>query len=363
MSESVTSTRQWTVYRPWLHRFAVWLVVATFVLLVAGGTVTSTGAGLAVPDWPTTYGHNMFAVPLDKWIGRGGIFWEHLHRLLGSAIGMLCIVMSVWLWVTQQRRPWLRVLGIALLVAVVVQGVMGGLRVTQLSRTLAIVHGITGQMFLCLTILIAAATGRYWIEAAPMACRSTVAVLPRLSLVLLGVLLVQLVLGALTRHMGAGLAIPDFPLAYGRIVPPFDAAGIAEATNRMAFDEAIAESSYFAPSQVAVHYAHRLWAVVVLVVLGWLAARLWAAAPHVANFTVPTGALIVMACIQAVLGVSVITSGRHAHIATAHQALGAAMLGTAALLAIRLSRFFDHGLLSKVDDRVSPTVVLEGVGA
>lgn len=359
MSESPTSTDQSIVYRPWLHLFAVLLVAATFVLLVAGGTVTSTGAGLAVPDWPTTWGHNMFAVPFNKWIGRGGIFWEHLHRLIGSAIGMLCIVMTVWLWVTQRRRPWLRTLGVVLLVAVIVQGVMGGLRVTLPSLTLAIVHGISGQLFLCLTVLIAAATSRYWIEASPLPARPNVAALPRLSLALLVVLLVQLTLGALTRHMEAGLAIPDFPLAYGRIVPPFDAAGIEQATDRMAMDEAVAESSYFAPSQVAVHYAHRLWAVIVLFVLGWLSVRLWAAA-NAANFTVPAGSLIVMAFMQATLGISVITSGRHAHIATAHQVLGAAMLATAALLAIRLFRFFEYGHLPKANERVSPTVVLEG---
>ena len=339
------------------------LVAATFVLLIVGGTVTSTGAGLAVPDWPTTYGHNMFTVPLDVWIGRGGIFWEHLHRLIGSAIGMMCIAMTVWLWVKQRRRPWLRTLGVVLLAAVIVQGLMGGLRVTQLSVSLAVVHGISGQLFLCLTVLIAAATSRYWIEASPGSAGPLRAALPRLSLALLVVLLVQLTLGALTRHMEAGLAIPDFPLAYGRIVPPFDSAGIEKATDRMDLDDAAGQWGYFAPSQVAVHYAHRVWAVAVLVVLGWLVMRVWTVAPNVSRFTVPSGSLIVMAFMQAALGVSVITSGRHAHIATAHQALGAAMLATAALLAIRLLRFHEAGHRSKTIDRVAPTVALGGGGA
>src|SRR5690606_10877834 len=110
----------------WLHRYARLLVVATLLLLGAGGMVTSTNSGLSVPDWPTTYGHNMFTYPLSGMVG--GIFYEHGHRLIASAVGMLTIGLVLFLWRVEPRR-WVRRLGWLALLAVVVQGVLGGLTV------------------------------------------------------------------------------------------------------------------------------------------------------------------------------------------------------------------------------------------
>ena len=98
-------------HRPWLHRYAILLVIATFVLLFIGGQVTSKDAGLAVPDWPTTFGHNMFLAPLRLWTGPGNEpqFWEHAHRLMGSLVGALTVGMALWLLLSQRRRnPWRR---------------------------------------------------------------------------------------------------------------------------------------------------------------------------------------------------------------------------------------------------------------
>src|SRR6185295_5356358 len=114
---------------PWLDRFA-WLTEgATFLLLGLGGLVTSHEAGLAVPDWPTTYGYNMFFFPFSKW--KGGIFYEHTHRLVASLVGFLTVILAVWLWLKEARR-WMRRLGTAALLAVILQGILGGLRVTEL---------------------------------------------------------------------------------------------------------------------------------------------------------------------------------------------------------------------------------------
>ena len=129
-------------YRSGLHSFSVVFVTTTFLLIALGGVVTSMGAGLSVPDWPTTFGYTMFSVPLDLWIGRGGVFWEHAHRLLGSLVGMMAIVMAVWLWRSQRDRPWVRWLGVSTLGLVIVQGVMGGFRVTEASSALAMVSGV-----------------------------------------------------------------------------------------------------------------------------------------------------------------------------------------------------------------------------
>src|SRR5437870_10964538 len=113
-------------FSPWPHRLAVALACATFPLLFIGGLVTSKGAGLAVPDWPTTFGYNMFLYPWSKMIGN--IFYEHSHRLFASAVGLLTIALAVTFWFAE-RRPWVRWLGVAELGWVIVQGILGGLRV------------------------------------------------------------------------------------------------------------------------------------------------------------------------------------------------------------------------------------------
>src|SRR5436190_18487289 len=107
---------------PWLHRFAVLMAAATLCLVCIGGLVTSHGAGMAVPDWPTTYGYNMFAFPISKWAG--GIFYEHSHRLVASGVGFLTSILAIWLWVKESRR-WLRWMGVIAWFAVVLQGVLG----------------------------------------------------------------------------------------------------------------------------------------------------------------------------------------------------------------------------------------------
>jgi len=131
------------------HRLALTTVVATFVLILFGGLVTNTGAALAVPDWPTTFGHNMFLYPWSQMIG--GIFYEHSHRLLGAVLGLLTLALAAALW---REGGHLRALGIVAVAAVVVQGVLGGLRVVLLKETLAIVHGCLAQAFFGLAVAV-----------------------------------------------------------------------------------------------------------------------------------------------------------------------------------------------------------------
>src|SRR5947208_5426183 len=120
--------------------------------------VTSKGVGLAVPDWPTTFGYNMFLFPVSKWIG--GIFFEHTHRLIASAVGFLTIILAIWLWRGEPRK-WVRCLGIIALCAVILQGVLGGLRVTMLKDEIGIFHACLAQAFLGLFVLIALTTSRF----------------------------------------------------------------------------------------------------------------------------------------------------------------------------------------------------------
>src|ERR1035438_3741163 len=143
----------------WVNRFAWLTSVATLFLICSGGMVTSKRVGISVPDWPTAFGYNMFLFPVSKWVG--GIFFEHTHRLIASTVGFMTIILAVWLRLTEDRR-WVRNLGYLALVAVILQGVLGGLRVTMLKDEIGIFHACLAQAFLGLLVVIALATTKFW---------------------------------------------------------------------------------------------------------------------------------------------------------------------------------------------------------
>jgi heme a synthase len=186
----------------WPHRLAVITACATFPLLFIGGLVTSKGAGLAVPDWPTTFGYNMFLYPWSKMVGN--IFYEHSHRLVASAVGFLTIALALSLWF-RERRNWLRWLGVIALVLVIVQGVLGGLRVTLLEQSLAIVHASLAQAFFALTVSLALFTSPEWREKIAEAPQADYGRLRRLAAVTTGLIYVQVLFGAVLRHTGLRL--------------------------------------------------------------------------------------------------------------------------------------------------------------
>jgi cytochrome c oxidase assembly protein subunit 15 len=167
-------------------------------LLFIGGLVTSKGAGLAVPDWPTTFGYNMVLYPWSKMVGN--IFYEHSHRLVASLVGLLTIALALIFWL-REKRVWLRWLGLAALVLVVVQGVIGGLRVLLLQNTLAIIHGATAQAFFALTVCLAVFAAKEW--SAPVATPvNDGGRLRRLCMATTGLIYAQIVFGAVVRHTG-----------------------------------------------------------------------------------------------------------------------------------------------------------------
>src|SRR2546429_639260 len=115
-------------HRAWLNRFVWFTALTTLLLIFSGGMVTSKGVGLAVPDWPTTFGYNMFLFPISKWIG--GVLFEHTHRLIASTVGFLTIILAIWLWRTEDRQS-VKTLGLIAVAGVILQGILGGLRVTM----------------------------------------------------------------------------------------------------------------------------------------------------------------------------------------------------------------------------------------
>lgn len=188
--------------RAWIHRLAVANAGATFLLILAGGLVTNTGSGLAVPDWPTTFGQNMFLYPWSKMVD--GILYEHSHRLLGAGVGALTLALAVALWIRERRR-WLRWLGTGALAAVLIQGVLGGLRVVLVQDNLAIIHGVTAQAFFALTVSLAVFTSGPWDRAHEGPWTADPACLGRLCLLMTGLLYLQIVFGAFLTHAGSGL--------------------------------------------------------------------------------------------------------------------------------------------------------------
>src|SRR3954470_984375 len=192
------------LYSPTLHRIALATAIATFPLIFMGGLVTSHGAGMSVPDWPNSYGYNMFLFPASQW--RGGILYEHTHRLMGTVVGMLSILLTVVAWRTEPRR-WARWLATGVLGAVIFQGVLGGLRVVLVKLDLAIVHACVAQAFFCLAALVTVVTSRWWMEPQDRALPRDVVhgeQLIRACLLAFVAIYAQLIVGATMRHYQAG---------------------------------------------------------------------------------------------------------------------------------------------------------------
>jgi len=183
-----------------VHRLALVNAVATLLLIFVGGLVTSKGAGLSVPDWPTTFGYNMFLYPWSKMIG--GVLYEHSHRLVASGVGLLTLSLALLLWLYERRR-WLRWLGIAALAFVILQGVIGGLRVVLLEETLAILHACSAQAFFALAASLALFTSEGWKEEIEKVQRADAGRIQRLAILTTALIYLQGIFGAILRYTGA----------------------------------------------------------------------------------------------------------------------------------------------------------------
>src|SRR4051812_43632229 len=241
-------------HRPALFWVALATAVATFPLIFMGGLVTSHGAGMSVPDWPNSYGYNMFTFPPSKWVG--GIFYEHTHRLMGTVVGIFSIALAICAW-KLESRSWARRLAYAVLGAVIFQGVLGGLRVVLVKLDLAIVHACFAQAFFCLTALTALVTSRWWIEAPQQAMdralvddHGAMRRLYRAGTLAAAVIYLQLIVGAVMRHYEAGLAMP-----LGQLLPPTSAEGLAAINAWRTFEMTLPAVTM---AQVWLHFGHRV---------------------------------------------------------------------------------------------------------
>ena len=339
---------------PWLHRFAMFTALATLVLIGIGGLVTSKGVGMAVPDWPTTYGYNMFLVPFDQWLGKFGVFEEHFHRLMASFVGFLTIGLAIWLWVKEARK-WVRLLGTGAFVLVVMQGLLGGLRVTEINQNLGLIHGAVAQLFLILVCAIALVTSAWW-QRVNVSERAGFVPLKGILVAVICLVFVQLLLGATMRHQHAGLAIWDFPLAHGQVWPATDEASVATYNeNRYELQKSLHAANQLLDAQgnpktflasgheilswhVWLQMLHRLGAVATLALVVAFAVKARRRLGHAHAFTKAGYVLLAMVVAQAGMGIWTILSNKAADVATGHVVLGAACLALSSLLLLAAKR-------------------------
>ena len=278
--------------------------------ILAGSLVTSNDAGLSVPDWPTSYGWNMFTFPPSMWVAN--ILYEHGHRLIASTVGFLTIILAAWLWMADPRR-WMRFLGVAALGAVVAQGVLGGLTVLFfLPPAISTAHAALAEIFFCITIAIALFTSPEWIRGyglpeAGVDDRALRTVATATTLLIYA----QLLIGATMRHTGAGLAIPDFPLMFGHLIP-----------------------DHWDP-KIAVHFAHRVGAAIVSLGIVATAAHVWYHHPRRRELTRPAALLVALVVTQITLGALTVLSRRAVWINSLHVVCGALVLTTSLVLTLR----------------------------
>jgi cytochrome c oxidase assembly protein subunit 15 len=190
-------------YSPWPHRVAITLCCVTFPLIWVGGLVTTYDAGMAVPDWPTTFGYNLFAYPWKTWLfGPFDLFIEHGHRLLGATVGFIAIGLLITVF-RCDRRPWMRYAAIAMLAFVVVQGVLGGVRVRLDERSVAMIHACFGLASFAFSAAMATFTSRSWHDGVRTFSAKQLGDtrLFRIAVLVAGITYIQVVLGALLRHI------------------------------------------------------------------------------------------------------------------------------------------------------------------
>src|SRR5207248_721301 len=252
------------------------------------------------PDWPTTFGYNMFLFPASKWIG--GIFFEHTHRLIASTVGFLTIILTSWLWRSEPRK-WVRNLGVIALGAVVLQGVLGGLRVTMLKDEIGIFHACLAQAFLGLIVVIALVTSKFWralsdaaVDLKKFARIKTIAIATTIAIY------VQLALGATMRHQHKDLAILDFPAANGAWIPDTSAPALAK-INAWRDARALSDVDAF---QIWLQMAHRFLAVLIGIVVIACCVRLWKDAQVVAALRRLSILWVILFFLQFTLGASTI---------------------------------------------------------
>jgi cytochrome c oxidase assembly protein subunit 15 len=327
------------LYNRNLHYFAILTVIVAILLIVAGATVTSTGSGDAVPDWPLSYGS--LTPPM-----KGGILFEHSHRLIAGLTGILIIILAIWLLRKEKRRV-VKWMGIAALVAVIVQATLGGLRVlivsnagvqdTVLSLTghaslissriiITAIHAVLAQSIVCLIVSIAVMTSQSWIDFERNDIRISSNVFG-VNIILVSAVFLQLIVGAFVRHTGSGLIIPDFPLSFGKIIPPF-----GNLPNKASVPFPISDKEFLA--KVVLQFSHRVLGFIILALIIYFFIQ-WRKIDKTAFLP---KMLLLLTIVQIILGAVNIWSKKSVFSTVPHVAIGALILALSVALLLKVWR-------------------------
>jgi len=307
-----------------LHHFAVVLAGFIVLLIAAGALVKSKEAGLSVPDWPLSYG----SLNPPRWWTIENVRAEHGHRLIAGTVALLTVLLALK-FRRRESRLWVRRIAYLAVVAVLAQALLGGITVLMfLPTAVSVSHAGLAQLFLCLVVTLAMVTSTAWLRADFTLHREAARRrLARLATAVTSLVYVQILLGAVMRHTGAGLAIADFPLVFGGLVPP-------------RFDNGI-----------AIHYAHRLGALVVLVLVTVVVWQVLRSFREERTLVAPAVALAILVAVQIGLGGAVVLTSRAVVSNTVHVAVGALVLATSlamTLCAWRGVRVTEHAAASAV---------------
>lgn len=318
MASPQTSHRT-AAHKPALAFFAAFGSAWVFLLVALGAFTTSIGAGMAFADWPTSNG----SFNPHGWLTNLAMFAEHSHRLSAGVMSTVTIILAVWLWRTEERA-WLRKLAYFTVGLVLVQAVVGGLRVlydsqqveavdTSLGRLFAMLHACLAQLFVCILIAISVACSKAWIVGSGPSVSDGTRRIGRLCVALL---FVQLAIAAVMRHSFAGLAIPTFPASnfHGGLIP-------------LAWN-----------FRVGIHFAHRVMAAILCVALPWFVFTLRGDPGATAGMRLGGLAVLILLALQVLLGAQIIWTYRAAGVTTAHVLVGALTLATTFWLTWRAHR-------------------------
>lgn len=309
----------------WLRRFSKFTSASTLFLIFAGGMVTSTQSGLSVPDWPLSYG--MLFPPMV-----GGVFYEHGHRMVATCVGLFTLCLAIWLGLKEQRK-WIKVLGFSALFAVIAQGVLGGITVLYFLPTpVSVAHGVLAQTFFILTIVIAYSLSLEREQRKHLGYKNR----PNITYFTASfvfIIYVQLILGAIMRHTGSGLAIYDFPKMAGYWWPPYNETMLIK-VNHWRFENNLDPVNM---QQVIFHIAHRIGALCVfiaVIVLNVIGLRFFKQTKKIVNLIFLINFIVT---VQILLGIATVLLLKAPIITSLHVVTGALLLGASTLLLLRIA--------------------------
>jgi cytochrome c oxidase assembly protein subunit 15 len=298
-------------YQPWLFAFCIFALCWITPLLFAGGFTTSIRAGMAFLDWPLSNG----SLNPQDWTTQSDMRAEHSHRLLGMIVGLLSLSLMLFCWL-REARTWIRVWSRVLVLVVVLQGVLGGARVrfdalntmadhNVVAQSFAVIHACGAMVVLGILVALTLGSSKHWIEQERGYPPKVPTTIKRWGIACTVAIFLQILVGAIMRHAEAGLAIAQFPLArQGSLLPSYWDFG------------------------VSIHFAHRVGAIIVTLMLLFYLSKLWVEPSSRKAFIIGILAVLGLLLIQVYLGALTIWTVRNPYVATIHHLVGAFLLAS-----------------------------------